>query len=153
MNFPVGTLIYFTPFYFPNGKSAPKNKYFILLAHQDDGWMVASLPSSVDRVPGGTEQPHGCLHLPESMFHAYLFKPGIPVTTNNWSFPLTTYVYTAWVEAFSKRIFSDVYVVEGVDYTVVGRLTQKEYKALVHCALTSGDLKGRFRKLLQSVVY
>lgn len=153
MNFPLGTIIYFTPFYFPNGKSAPKNKYFILLAHQDEGWMVASLPSSVDRVPEGSHQAHGCLHLPEAMFHAYIFAPGKPVTNNHWSFPLTTYVYTAWVEAFDKRIFSEVYVVEGVDYRVIGRLTKDEYTALVDCALKSGDLKGRFRKVLKSVAY
>lgn len=153
MNFPVGTIVYFTPFYFPNGKSAPKNKYFVVLAHQDNDWVVASLPSSVDRVPDGLAQIHGCLRLPKAMFYAYVFEQGKPVTKEGWSFPLTTYIYTAWVEAFDKRIFTEVYSVEGVDYKIIGRLTQGEYQALLDCALNSGDLKGRYRKLLQHVKY
>lgn len=153
MNFPVGTIIYFTPFYFPNGKSAPKNKYFVVLGHMDDQWVVASLPSSVDRVPDGVPQEHGCLHLPKAMLYTYIFEAGRPVTTHGWGFPLTTYIYTAWVEAFDKRIFSEVYSVEDVDFAVIGRLTREEYTALVQCALTSGDLKGRYRNILKKVSY
>lgn len=70
MNFPAGTIIYFTPFYFPNGKSTPKNKYFIVPHHDDDHWFLASLPTSVDRVPEGIAQRHGCVHLPKAMFAA-----------------------------------------------------------------------------------
>lgn len=153
MNFPVGTIIYFTPFYFPNGRSAPKNKYFIVLGHQDEQWMVASLPSSVDRVPDGVSQEHGCLQLPAAMFFAYIFEAGASVTTHGWAFPLTTYVYTAWIEAFDKRIFTEVYTVENVDYQVVGRLSKEVYTALVQCALTSGDLKGRYRNTLKKASY
>lgn len=153
MNFPVGTIIYFTPFYFPNGKSAPKNKYFIVLQHDDDQWVVASLPTSVDRVPDGTEQSHGCVHLPQAMFSAYIYEPDKPVTNEGWGFPRTTYVYISWVERFDKRIFSEVYVVQGVDYQVVGRLTQQEYKALLTCALGSGELRNRYRKALQHARY
>jgi hypothetical protein len=153
VNFPVGTIIYFTPFYFPNGKSAPKNKYFIVLHQLDEQWVVASLPTSVDRVPERIAQEHGCLQLPEAMFYAYIFKPGRSVTNDGWSFPLTTYIYTAWVEAFDKRIFSEVYTVEDVDYQVIGRLTKAEYTALIQCALTSGDLKGRFRNALKKARY
>ena len=153
MNFPVGTIVYFTPFYFPNGKSAPKNKYLIVLAHKDKDWLVASLPSSVDHVPNGVSQDHGCLSLPKAMVYAYIFEQGRPVTKEGWSFPLTTYIYTSWIEAFDKRIFTEVYSVEGVDYKVIGRLVQEEYQAVLDCALTSGDLKGRYRKLLQHVKY
>lgn len=153
MNFPVGTIIYFTPFYFPNGRAAAKNKYFIVLANLDEQWMVASLPSSVDRVPADLPQEHGCLHRPKAMFYAYIFAAMRPVTTNEWGFPLTTYVYTAWMQAFDKRIFNEVYSVENIDYKVIGRLTKEEYIALVHCALTSGDLKGRFRNALKRAVY
>jgi hypothetical protein len=153
VNFPVGTIIYFTPFYFPNGKSAPKNKYFIVLQHDGDEWLVASLPTSVDRVPDGIAHDHGCVHLPKAMFSAYIYEPDKPVTNEGWGFPLTTYVYISWVERFDKRIFREVYVVEGVDYTVIGRLTKQEYTALLTCALGSGELKNRFRKELQNARY
>lgn len=153
MNFPVGTIIYFTPFYFPNGKSAPKNKYFIVLQHDGDEWLVASLPTSVDRVPEGIAHEHGCVHLPKAMFSAYIYEPDKPVTTDGWGFPRTTYVYIFWVERFDKRIFREVYVVEGVDYSIIGRLTQQEYKALLTCALGSGELRNRFRKALQNARY
>jgi hypothetical protein len=153
VNFPVGTIIYFTPFYFTNGKSAPKNKYFIVLGHTDEQWVVASLPSSVDRVPESIDQVHGCLNLPEAMFSVYIFEAGKPVTSNGWGFPLTTYIYTVWVEAFDKRIFTEVYSVENVDYQIIGRLTKTEFSALVQCALSSGDLKSRHRKVLMKVTY
>lgn len=153
MNFPVGTIIYFTPFYFPNGKSAPKNKYFIVLHNDGDQWVVATLPSSVDRVPEGAAQDHGCLNLPQAMFYAYIFEPGRPVTNEGWGFPLATYIYTAWVEAFDKRIFREVYTVENVDYRIIGRLTKTEYTALIQCALTSGDLKGRYKNVLKKANY
>lgn len=153
MNFLVGTIIYFTPFYFPDGKSAPKNKYFIVLQHEGDEWLIASLPTSVDRVPRGLEHGHGCVHLPKAMFSAYIFEPDTPVTNTGWAFPKTTYVYVSWVEHFDKRIFREVYVVDGVDNQVVGRLSEKEYKALIDCALGSGELRKRYRKTLQNARY
>lgn len=153
MNFPAGTIIYFTPFYFPNGKSTPKNKYFIVLHHDDAHWFLASLPTSVDRVPEGIAQRHGCVHLPKAMFAAYIFEPDKPVTNEGWGFPRTTYVYISWVERFDKRIFREVYVVEGVDYQVVGRLTQQEYQALIACALGSGELRNRYRRALLGARY
>lgn len=150
---PVGTIIYFTPFYFSDGKSAPKNKYFIVLARAGDDLIIASLPSSVDRVPERVVQEHGCVQIPEAMFSAYIFEAGRPVTAQGWGFPLTTYVYIAWIQEFEARIFRSVYSVENVDYTVIGRLVRKEYEALLHCARTSGELKKRYRKALQDARY
>ena len=94
------------------------------------------------------ELDHGCVHLPKAMFSAYIFEPEKPVTTNGWGFPKTTYVYISWFERFDKRIFREIYVVDGVDYQVVGRLTEKEYNALLSCALDSGELRKRYRKAL-----
>ena len=45
-----GTLLYFNPFEFKNG-ATPKAKYFIVLANSDEGFMVASLPTSKDFIP------------------------------------------------------------------------------------------------------
>lgn len=46
-----GTIFYFTPFYFNDGKTASKNKYFIVLCNGKEQMIVASLPSSQDYVP------------------------------------------------------------------------------------------------------
>lgn len=62
-------------------------------------------------------------------------------------------MYISWVERFDKRIFREVYVVEGVDYQVVGRLTQQEYQALIACALGSGELRNRYRRALLGARY
>lgn len=41
-----GNIIYFTPFYFKNGKSTAKPKYFIVLkANVDNKGVLASLPT------------------------------------------------------------------------------------------------------------
>lgn len=43
-------LIYFSPFYFPDGKSAPKEKYFIVLKNQEGNNILASLPTRKDSI-------------------------------------------------------------------------------------------------------
>lgn len=154
MKHPVGTIIYFTPFYFLDGKAAPRNKYFIILGYDQAGaFIVASLPSSVDHVPESVMQEHGCTQLPEAMFSVYIFESGRPITTKGWGFPLTTYVYINWINQFEARIFKDIYVVPDIDYQVVGRLTKDEFEALRMCALTSSALKKRFRKALATASY
>ena len=57
-------IIYFTPFYFPNGNPA-KNKYFVVLKRIEDKTIIVSLPTSKDHIPANIEQKDGCIEIPE----------------------------------------------------------------------------------------
>jgi len=48
-----GNIVYFTSFYFPNGKSTPKPKYCILLKSIEGNNIIASLPTRTDSIPNG----------------------------------------------------------------------------------------------------
>ena len=48
-----GNILYFNPFFFTDGKSEPKPKYFLILKHIDDRIILSSLPTSKDSVPAG----------------------------------------------------------------------------------------------------
>ena len=150
-----GTIVYFTPFYFPDGGAAAKPKYFIFLCKDGDHSLVATLPTRTDRTPLGAVKTHGCLSAAGASFSSYYFQPGRPITINGWCFPdpHPTYIYPRWVETYDQKIFDQIYVVEGVDYHIMGRLTKEEYEALVKCISGSNDAKMKYKRLLSSSRY
>jgi hypothetical protein len=148
-----GSIIYFTPFYFTNGKTAPKNKYFIVLCHEKEELIVASLPSSQDYVPAYAEKEHGCIDIPEGGFNCYHFSPSRVITTDGFSFSVPTYMYANWIDTYPLTIFKDIYVVEGVDYEIIGRLTSEEFKAIIECFTYASSTKRKYKQILKSVKY
>lgn len=148
-----GSIIYFTQFYFNNGKSAPKNKYFIVLCHENEDLIVASLPSSQDYIPAYAQKDHGCIDIPEGGFNCYHFSTTKTVTTNGWSFPKPTYIYANWIDTYHLNIFKQVYVVEGVDYEIIGRLTCEEFEAMVQCFAYAAATKRKYKQILKNVKY
>lgn len=150
-----GTIVYFTPFYFPDGQSAAKPKYFIFLCKDGDNALVATLPTRTDRTPLGAVKTHGCIAANGANFSSYYFQPGKPIATNGWFFPdkNPTYIYPRWVETYDRKIFDDIYVVEGVDYQIMGRLTKAEYEALLKCISESNDAKMKYKRLLAGRSY
>jgi hypothetical protein len=148
-----GLIFYFTPFYFKDGKTAPKNKYFIVLCNEDDNLIVASLPSSQDYVPAFAKKEHGCIDVPEGCFNCYYFLPDKVVTTNSWAFPKPTYIYANWIDSYSNSMFGHVYKKEGHDYEVIGRLTKDEYEAVIKCFLIATNTKRKVKRLLQKAQY
>lgn len=146
-----GSIIYFKPFYFSEGGS--KNKYFIALHSENGQAIVAALPSSQDYVPSQLKKEHGCLHYPEGDFTAYYFSPSHPITTDNWSFPINTYIYGDWIKSLELNILQETYQVEGVDYEIIGRLTSSEYEQIISCLLKARTLKNKIRRLLENAAY
>lgn len=90
--FPIGTLLYFTPFYFKDG-SSPKNKYFLVLDYVDGEMIVAGLPSSKDHSPAFIPKKHGCMHDEGAAFIAYYFEAGKTLLDNDWRFDKPTFLY------------------------------------------------------------
>jgi len=146
-----GSIFYFKPFYFAEGGSKPK--YFITLYSNDGNVIVAALPSSQDYVPGQVEKKHGCLNYPEGDFNAYYFSPVMPITTTGWSFPVHTFIYGNWIKSLDLGILQATYQVEGVDYDIIGRLTQAEYDSVIQCLLKARTLKNKIRRALETAAY
>lgn len=142
-----GDILYFDPFYFKN-RNLPKPKYFIVLKVIKGLSILASLPSSIDFRPSNTAIDQGCIDIPEASFNCYVFKARMIVTTNDWSFPMDTYVYGQQIDEYEIAILKDIYPVEGLDYTIVGALLATEFKSLKDCFIKSANVKRKFKRLL-----
>ncbi len=120
---------------------------FIVLEAKE--WvLIASLPTSQDHIPGYIEKTHGCIDLPEANFNCYFFKSNYPITDEGWSFPRDTYVYGPQINEFNKDSFNDIYAISGVDYEIIGKLTNDEFNSLINCIKNSKSVKRKIRRHL-----
>jgi hypothetical protein len=144
--FTPGNILYFNPFYFKDGTN--KRKYFIVLRSDQPDVIVASLPTSIDHIPGFIPKKHGCINIEKINFNCYLFIKEKVITDNGWSFPIDTYVYGGQVDTFDKGIFEEIYAVEGVDYELKGKLVEIEFENLKKCIINSLSVKRKIRNQL-----
>ena len=148
VRFSEGSVLYFSPFVFPDG-GAPKPKYFIVLKHVGEKLLLASLPTSKDSVPSFVIKSHGCMENPNINFNCYYFDPNVSVCDNGFSFPAETYVYGFRLKEFDLEIFL---LQETNGDTIIeekGKLTDAEYAALVRCLASSKSVKRGYRTVLQ----
>lgn len=146
--FESGVILYFTPFYFPNGNKS-KNKYFIVISTSGDDLILASLPTSQDHIPNHIQKIHGCLNDDKSQFNCYFFEKGKIVSgCGTFCFPLDTYVYGEQVDIMSYSLLNSLYKIEGIDYLKRGKLSEKEFNELKRCLVNSATVKRRIKKLL-----
>lgn len=142
-----GNILYFTPFYFPNGNTA-KSKYFIVLKNQDENILIASLPTSHDHIPATIDKKHGCIELPEINFNCYYLEAQKSITEDGWGFPFATYIYGSQVADFNKKNFESSYTFEGIDYEIVGKLITNEFDAIRNCVKNSKSVSRKIRRAL-----
>ena len=142
-----GNILYFKPFVFPNGNT-PSNKYFIVLQTTRNDILIASLPTSHDHIPHMIQKKHGCIDEPQYQVNCYCFQVGEIVTKNGFAFPLETFVYGYQVAKFNKTNFDSMYVVDGVDYDIIGELLDDEYQSLINCIKDSGSVSRKIRRFL-----
>lgn len=141
-----GKIIFFDPFHFKNGGSKPK--FFLVLKIIGDNAILASLPSSQPHLPAAQVIQHGCLEIPESCINCYIFEANRAITKNGWSFPKNTFLHGLWLDDFSITDLMARYVIENVDYEVIGELTDEELQNVLHCFANSASVKRKYKKLL-----
>ncbi len=128
-----GKLIYFDPFYFKSGDHS-KPKYFLVLKVVDGGTVVlVSLPSSKRHIPANIPIVHGCLEKPEVGLNCYVFQAHHPITKDGWSFGLDTMLYGIYLDDYLISTLNATYSVPGIDYEVIGKLTDYELAKVVNC--------------------
>ena len=146
-----GQILYFEPFYFLNGNTS-KNKYFIVLKQVGEEIIVASLPTSKDFVPRFIPKVHGCLKSDEANFCCYYFEQDKPITDNDWAFSRDTYLYAEQIDIYELSLLTEMYKFEGIDYQVVGCLTQMEYQNLTDCVKDSKAIRRKVRRVLDDKI-
>lgn len=124
------------------------NKYFIVLKTFGEDILIASVPTSQDHIPGMITKKHGCIDVPEYQVNYYCFQKGKIVTKNGFSFPLETFIYGYQADQFDKNKFDRLYVVDGIDYEIIGSLLDDEYAYLINCIKNSRSVSRKIRRLL-----
>jgi len=147
--FSEGSILYFSPFIFPDG-GAPKPKYFLVLKHTTETLLLASLPTSKDSVPSLFKKAHGCIDDAGINFNCYYFDPHVVVCGNGFSFPVETYVYGFRVKEFNFEVFIQQENDGRTTITEKGILTDEEYKAVIQCLVASKSVKRAYRRLLET---
>jgi hypothetical protein len=142
--FEEGNIIYFTPFYFPNGKSAPKPKYCIVLKSLNGTTIIASLPTRTDSIPSSIPVATGCVEMPAINLNSFIFDTSTEVTECGKYFDFNTFVYGHQIDFYSIDLFKEIYQIEGTDYEIFGKLKQEHYEKLLDCLRNSKSVKKKF---------
>jgi len=85
-------------------------------------------------------------------FDPFYFKDGNkskPITKDGWSFPFHTMLYGNWLNDFPLELLSRNYPISGVDYEIMGDLTDAELKNVTDCFSNSATVKRKYKKWLQ----
>jgi hypothetical protein len=143
-------LLYFTPFYFPNGKSAARNKYYIPICDFNGELIYAYLPTSKDFIPTKYEGAYGCINNSNINVSCFSFEKGKEITDSGFSFDRDTFIYLSSVNSLDKEILKSIYKTEGVDYEVIGKLKEDVIKQLIDCALISSSVSRKIKKFLST---
>ena len=124
---------------------------FLVLKIIDGDAILVSLPSSVDHLPRNITVIHGCIEIPEGCINCYVFKANVVVTKNNWYFPFDTFLYGQWIDQYSIELLNDIYPIDGIDYDVIGQLTDDELASVILCFSSSASVKRKYKRLLSGL--
>lgn len=57
-------------------------------------------------------------------------------------------LYGNWLDDFEVKVLETNYSIEGVDYDIVGELTEQELKNIIQCFASSSTVKRKYRRIL-----
>ena len=146
-----GVIFYFTPFYFKDGNPC-KPKYLIVLVNNNGENIVVSLPTRKDSLPSQISLNHGCINDNSISVNCYHFKKEEKICDNGFSFPIDTFIYGYSVDLWEITLLDEIYKTEGIDYEIMGTLTESEYQSIIKCFANSTSVKGKFRKVFQKTL-
>jgi hypothetical protein len=144
-------ILYFTPFYFPNGKSSPKNKFFVVLRASDGKSVLASLPTRKDSIPSKDVIKDGCIELPDIDLNCFVISTETVVTEDGYCFPdesSPTHIYGHQLDFYDTTVMESIYPHENVDYELYGKMNENLFNDLINCLKNSKSVKNKFKKVL-----
>ena len=140
-------IIYYDPFYFKNGNTA-KSKFFLILKNYLNQYIIASLPSSKNKIPTSENSTFGCLENPEIDFNCYSIPKFMEITENGKYFDLNTYIYGHEIDDYDIKLLNDVYRQEGIDYIIWGKMKINIYNEIIDCFKKSKSVKRKYKRML-----
>ena len=143
-----GRVIYFTPFYFQNGQSAPKEKYFVVLKVVNGSTILASLPTRNDYIPIGSTVTSGCVELPNISLNCFIIQKDTPITDKGLEFEFTTHLYGGELEDYELSMLQSIYNMEDFDYIDCGMLDASIFQSMINCFQNSDSVKRKYIRLL-----
>lgn len=145
--FEVGSLVYFTQFFFKNGNT-PKPKYFVVLGVVDTEVVLASLPTSQDHVPAKYGDISGCINDDLQQFNVFKFKANLPVTDDEFCFPKDTFIYGEQLDTYPIDLLLEWKKQKNTDIELKGQLKAEYLDALRDCLKKSAKVKRRYKRYL-----
>lgn len=145
--FDVGSLLFFRPFLFKNGRM-PEPKFFVVLGTIEEGVVLASLPTSKDHVPAVYGDKAGCLNDDEQRFNAYKFNAGVSVTITDFSFEKPTFIYGEQLDTYPLSAFIEQQRNGETTIEELGQLKEDLLGELKLCLKKSMKVKRKFKKCL-----
>jgi hypothetical protein len=146
----VGNIIYFTPFYFPNGKSKSKPKYFVVLKVFDGKNILASLPTRNDYIPEKDTITDGCVELKDIKLNCFVISQSTKVTECGKVFAFPTHIYGHELDTYETKLLNEIYQIEGTDYEIFGKMNKNIFEKLIDCLKTSNSVKKKFIRVLNN---
>ena len=146
----VGNIIYFTPFYFPNGKSKSKPKYFVVLKVVDGNNILASLPTRNDYIPEKDTIKDGCVELKDIKLNCFVISENTTITQCGKQFDFPTHIYGHQLDTYETKILNEIYQIEGTDYEVYGKMDGTIFKSLIDCLKNSDSVKKKYTRILSN---
>ena len=147
-----GNLLYFNSFRFPDGKSKPKEKFFIVLKVDETHGVLGSLPTRKDSVPEVRDGELGCIKFEKDIdgFDMVCYRISsdedfLEGVEN--PFHTSTHLYGATLKLYEEKYF-DEYPYECLDYRIVGKIKASVFKKIKLCLKNSPSVKRGFRALL-----
>ena len=150
--FKEGYLLYFEPFFFKNG-SLPKNKFFIVVKNDENGLLLASLPTSKDHIPADLDVHSGVYEIKERGVSIFVFLANEeiatePVTNKRFAFPRNTFLYAEQLEEYPLLSLQNQYESGLTKVHVVGILDKGIFQAIREFFKQSAKVRRKLKKLL-----
>lgn len=146
IDFDKGTLLFFKPFYFPDG-GKPASKFFLVLHNDKESLLLVSLPTSKDHVPSDVEMTSGCIELPERSFNAFVFIANTEVT-ESFCFDRDTFIYGSSIHEYDVAALMQPVKAGKSKVEAKGRLLPGIYQDLIRCLKSSDSVRRRYKKML-----
>lgn len=149
--FSEGHLLYFDPFKFHNGTQKPK--FFVVLKHDGNGLLLASLPTSKDHIPSDMPVRQGCYEHPEKNINVYVFMAGQsvamhPETQETFCFDKNTFVYGADINTYPVAEFEEQSRLGEMKIILKGKMEAGLFDDLRDCLKKSACVKNKFKRIL-----
>lgn len=145
--FEVGNLLLFNPFIFKNGMP-PKRKFFVVLGIIEDEIVLASLPTSKDKVPTKYDGLLGCINDDEQRFNIFKFQAGVPVTDKGYRFTKDTFIYGEQLDTYPISEFLKQKITDGIEICELGRISDDVFDNLQKCLKNSAKVKRKYKRYL-----